>query len=633
MSFNDFFDPDDDDEIPDFDQAKSAAKGETAAWVLPQLALEAALTRKSARILRQCPSIIVIKVPSIAWTNLLVGVLRRLEAPPYLCVAVEKQKRQGALHRVGEDNLKVIGDGRSVIYISQDPDEIIDEAVLAAADTTIVIPPLTPALLRRLIRKVTGGIARGVTEEMAALPLPVILASVRVNLAAGACVTKLRKALSRQTPALRRVPLLTELPLTSTVRAWTDQTLADLRSTAAGRMSANNLTFVTLEGPPGTGKTLIAESLARTAGWNFVPATVGGWFASGDGALGGVAKNIKAFFDLMIGSVPAVGLLDELDAIPNRATIDNHGRDWWTPVVNMLLTEIDRLRRSGRPVLLVGATNYYNLLDAALIRPGRMSRRVSVQPPSSEEEVLDLLRHYLKSRLPDVELTRLAPLAMGATPASVEEWAREAMGMARAAGREVRASDVIAQMLPPDPRTPEDLRIVALHEAGHAVVAYHLGVVVERVSILAEGVSGGHTKTRLPTLVPDWNRICDYVTITLAGRAADIVLGSGPNAGAEGDLETATRMLLTALKQQGLGSELRHVAGLELSDDMSTVEIELRRLLGRAQDIINEYRTAALRLAEQLLSRRVMTRVAVEELLTVTKITRNLPPTKKYGTV
>lgn len=607
MSLNDFLDPDDDDHIPDFDQPKSVTYGESAAQVLPQLALEAVLTRKTARLLGQFPAIVVIKVPHAAWSSLIVGVLRRLDTPPCVCVAVEKQKRQGALQRIGEDNLRFISDGRSVVYISQDPDEIIDEAVLAAADTTIVVPPLTPSLLRRLIRKVTGGVARGVTEDMAALPLSIILASVRADLAAGACVTKLRKAASRQSPTLlSSVPLLTELPLTKPVRNWTNKTLTDLQSAASGRMTAKAaLTFATLEGPPGTGKTLIAESLARTAGWNFVPATVGGWFASGDGALGGVAKNIKAFFDLMIASAPAVGLLDELEAVPNRETMDSRGRDWWTPVVNLLLTEIDRLRRSGKPVLLLGATNHYHFLDTALIRPGRLSQRISVQPPSSEDELLELLRYYLKAALSEPELAKLVPLASGATPASVEEWTKEARATARAAGRDLRASDVIGQMLPPDPRSPQDLRAVALHEAGHAIVANRLGVVVERVSTLAEGASGGHTMTRLPTLVPDWNRTCDYVTITLAGRAADIELGTGPNAGAEGDLETATCMLLAALKQQGLGAELIHVAGAMLAADMALVESQLQRLLARAQDIIRKHRAAALRLAEALLAHRV----------------------------
>src|SRR5690606_23067699 len=128
------------------------------------------------------------------------------------------------------------------------------------------------------IRRVTGGVARGVTAEMATLDLPVILTVVRPDLSAGACVAKLREAVGRKgsTGGATMVPLLTELPLTDPVRKWSDQTLADLNAVKDGSLLPDRLVIAMLEGPPGTGKTLIAESLARTAGWTFVPATVGG---------------------------------------------------------------------------------------------------------------------------------------------------------------------------------------------------------------------------------------------------------------------------------------------------------------------------------------------------------------------
>src|SRR5690606_3945445 len=129
----------------------------------------------------------------------------------------------------------------------------LDEAILAAADITITVPPLAPARLRRMIRRVTGGVARGVTEEMAHLDLDVILTVVRPELSAGECVRNLHRALARrveqQAPS---VPMLTDLPLTEAVRGWTDQTLADLAAVKAGTMSPTQLVFGMLEGPPGT---------------------------------------------------------------------------------------------------------------------------------------------------------------------------------------------------------------------------------------------------------------------------------------------------------------------------------------------------------------------------------------------
>ena len=251
--------------------------------------------------------------------------------------------------------------------------------MLAAADATIVIHPLTVALLRKVIRRVSKQTARGVTAEMAELPMPVILSAIRPGLPASASVANLNRALEMRpaSPMVSSVPLLSDLPLTGTLRSWTDQTLADLGAVRAGTLSANQLVYGVFEGTPGTGKTLLAESLARTAGWSFVSSTIGNRFTHGDGALGGVARNIRAFVDEVLAAEPCIGYLDELDGLPDRATMDNRAREWWTPVVNLVLVEIDRLRKSGKHVLLLGGTNYYGRLDSALVRPGRLQQRVT----------------------------------------------------------------------------------------------------------------------------------------------------------------------------------------------------------------------------------------------------------------
>lgn len=366
--------------------------------------------------------------------------------------------------------------------------------------------------------------------------------------------------------------------------------------------------FVLLKGPPGTGKTLIAESLAHTAGWAFVPTTVGGWFTSGDGALGGVAKNVKAFIDDVLAQAPAIGFLDEIDALPDRAAMDNHGRDWWTPVINLVLTEIDRVRKSGKRVLLIGATNYYQHLDAALVRPGRLQQRVPVLPPQTEDEVIAVLRYYLGDELADADLAKLARPGLGATPAMVEGWVKQARAAARAAARNLCASDVLEQMLPPDDRSPEDIRAVALHEMGHAVVAHRLGLGVDRVSIVAGGEAGGHTRTRLASRYPTWDHLSDLVTVTLGGRAADMILGNGANTGAEDDLARATSMLRNALERQGLGKGLAHVPelGTRRAGLAATVEARLDQLLKRALAIIDTDRMLALALADRLLTERIL---------------------------
>src|SRR5690606_11304801 len=109
-------------------------------------------------------------------------------------------------------------------------------------------------------------------------------------------------------------------------------------------------------------------------------------------------------------------------ALPDRAALDARGRDWWVPIITLVLTEIDRLRLSGKRVLLLGATNYYERMDDALVRPGRMQQRIRVHAPETTKETTDLFRFYLGSDLDEANVVAMAELVSGATPAMVEGW-------------------------------------------------------------------------------------------------------------------------------------------------------------------------------------------------------------------
>lgn len=608
---HELFDTDEiDDEIPDFDHTETPRpRRDNATEALAVMALDAALNRKSRAILKRHPSVIVVETPNADWAAIIAPVVKHMERAPIVKTVTERLKQGGVFHRVGGEELKYLRQGRSVLYISQDPGELLDEAVLATADITITIPTLTPTMLGKVIRSVAGRVARGVTADMAALDLAVITSVVRQELTAHQCVTNLNRAVMRKVhPPMSSGPLLYELPLTAAMRQWADQTLSDLNAVKAGTIEPERVVFGVLEGPPGTGKTHIAESLARTAGWTFVPTNVGTLFTSGDGALGGVARNLKAFFDQVVSQEPAIGFMDEIESFPNRATMDNRGRDWWTPVVTLFLTEIDRLRQSGKRVLILGATNYYNRLDAALVRPGRLQQRISVLPSGTEDEVIALLRYHLKDDLMGVDLSKLARIGRGATPAMVEGWLKQARSRARSQSRPLEASDILDEMVPEDDRSPADVRAIALHELGHAVVAHRLGQTVESVSIIPEGSSGGRTWTKLPTVVPTWESLLDIATVTLGGRAADLVLGEGANAGAEGDLASATELLLAAHERQGLRDSLVFVSALgnRPPETLDAVNAELRRLLKRAQAIIDADRDLVLSLADRLIEERVL---------------------------
>ena len=588
--------------------------------VLATVLLEAALTKANRSVL-MCPNrVSIIKVPSADWIG---PVAKRLQqiCPEHSVEAEEERKHTARTYvTVGSDAHDWLEKGRGVIYVTKDPESGLDATARIIADQTIILPNLTPTLLRRAIRRVTGGVARGVTADMARLECSVIAGLLRPGLSAGDCVVGLQRAverLNRHSNTNIAVPLLTELPLPSDLRAWTDQTMTDLKNVANGTMAADKLIFGVLEGPPGTGKSLIAESLARTAGWSFVPTSVGTWFTSGDGALGGVAKNIKSFVDTVLTSEPAIGFLDELDAIPSRETMDNRDRGWWTPIVTLVLTELDRLQKSNRKVLLLGATNYYQHLDPALTRPGRLQQRVPVLPLENEEDVIAVFRHYLGSDLADSDLEPLARFGHGTTPAAIEGWVKSARAAARSNNRPITTDDILAQMLPADDRSAADLRAIALHEAGHAVVAYRLGFSVEGVSIISNGAIGGVARSRALSIIPNWSQISDLVTVKLAGRAADMVLGNGAHAGAEADLAQATELLRSALARQGLGDTLVYRETRQTQAGVLDAEIDahLKRFLQRALDIVEKDRRLVLKLSDGLMVAKVLSSREIVEVL------------------
>ncbi|MFJ5489510.1 AAA family ATPase, partial [Hansschlegelia beijingensis] len=198
-----------------------------------------------------------------------------------------------------------------------------------------------------------------------------------------------------------------------------------------------------LHGAPGTGKTMLARSIARTLGLPIVTTSVSEWFARTEGNLGDVAKAAQTFFDRLTAAAPAIGFLDELDALPDRDRLSDRGRDWWTPVITGVLLMIDRVRAERPSVILIGATNHIDRLDEALKRPGRFDRHIEIRPPETVEELSEVLRHHLGHDLGDRDVTRAARLGLGATGADAEAWVKQARQRARAASRSMTLADLI----------------------------------------------------------------------------------------------------------------------------------------------------------------------------------------------
>ena len=580
----------------------------SSADCLIEVALHKALTAKARKLMSRGSSAIIISVPSLEWSQMVTRRVAKLSDKISVSAVLERGGRKKEEELVGADALPMLQRGRCIVFVSHNPAGTLDPAVLAAADVIISIEEITVPLLRLVIRRVTGGIARGVTPEMAALPLTSVISAIRPGIAARECVANLDRAIVPP-PQISEpeVPLLSQLPLVPEVRRWADTTQDDLAAVADGSLSPCALTYGVLEGVPGTGKTLLARSLARTSGWSFVDSSVGSWFTTGDGALGGVARNLRSFVDQAIAAQPAVAFLDELDALPDRAGLDARGRDWWSPVVTLMLTEIDRLRASGARVLLLGATNYFGRLDAALVR--RLQQRITVRAPQSREEIVDLLKFYLKEDLPLADLMVLAHLSIGATPSRVDGFVRNARAAARGAQRALTLEDVVSQVAPEDSRRPADIRAIALHEVGHALVAHRLGHTVEMVSIVPHASIGGRVSSALPTIVPNLSDIHDMATVMLAGRAADLTLGGGANTGSESDLEAATRLLIDAYERQGLGRGLLYgpaVSKMPSTGTIKAVASDLAALLDRAVAMLQAERDLAIKFAGYLTTAKIL---------------------------
>ena len=290
---------------------------------------------------------------------------------------------------------------------------------------------------------------------------------------------------------------------------------------------------VLLMGPPGTGKTLLAKAVAGEAGVPFFSIS-GSDFVELYVGVG--ASRVRDLFETAKKNAPAIVFIDEIDAVGrHRGAGLGGGHDEREQTLNQLLVEMDGFE-GNEGVIVIAATNRRDILDPALLRPGRFDRQITVSYPDikGREEILKV--HTKKKPLaPDVSLSTIAKSTAGFTGADLENLTNEAaLIAARKEKKAITKADieeaVIKVIAGPEKKsrviTQEERRTVAYHEAGHAIVTYYLPSQdsVHQVTIIPHGGAGGmtiHLPSKEPSLIDvNAERIEDEIKVCMGGRVA-----------------------------------------------------------------------------------------------------------------
>ena len=392
---------------------------------------------------------------------------------------------------------------------------------------------------------------------------------------------------------------------------------------------------VLLFGPPGTGKTLLARAVAGEAGVPFFSIS-GSDFVEMFVGVG--ASRVRDLFEQAKANAPAIVFIDEIDAVGrHRGAGLGGGHDEREQTLNQLLVELDGFDvKTG--VIVIAATNRPDILDPALLRPGRFDRQVTVDRPDlrGREAILEV--HAKGKPLgDDIEIKVLARQTPGFTGADLANLINEAALLAARRNREEISMDELEEAIErviagPERKSrvmsDEEKKITAFHEGGHALVGYALPNAdpIHKVTIIPRGRAGGYTMA-LPTEDKTYLRrseLVDQLAMLLGGRTAEELIFIDPTTGASNDIEKATQLARRMVMEWGMSDKIgplkygqpEHEVFLgrdysrptDMSDEVAAlVDEEIRYLITQAHDearlILTTHREALERIADVLIEK------------------------------
>ena len=324
---------------------------------------------------------------------------------------------------------------------------------------------------------------------------------------------------------------------------------------------------VLLVGPPGTGKTLFAKAVAGEANVPFFSIS-GSDFV--EMFVGTGAARVRDLFDQAKRNMPCIVFIDEIDAVGRqRGAGLGGGNDEREQTLNQLLVQMDGFEKN-EGIIIMAATNRADILDPALMRPGRFDRQIYVNPPDVKgREAIFKVHSRNKPLAPDVSFKVLARMTSGFTGADIENLLNESSILAARANRKVIVMEDILEAINkviagPQKKsriiTESDKRITAYHESGHAIIGKVLPYCdeVQEVSIIPRGMAAGYTLTRPESddSHVTRNKLLDTITMMLGGRAAEEIVIKDITTGASNDIERASGIARKMVTEWGMSSKI-----------------------------------------------------------------------------